>query len=196
MEAALPCGAEALPSGSFRSLPTTGSEGGHGSPTAETVSGLSAGHLWLAGIRSGVRQAVTDGISSESQSQPALSPDGKQLLFMQSRTDYMIVSASLSDATVERVISSEVPTGMPAWALHRKRLSMRASEADRLRSGCAAKTGTARLSPRSLSRRGRRFVLLPALSPQADRLLYTRGSGGSNDQFNWISSVSGGPRSG
>jgi len=37
------------------------------------------------------------------------------------------------------------------------------------------------------------MFLLPALSPQADRVLYTRGSGGSNDQFNWISSLSGGP---
>ncbi len=32
----------------------------------------------------------------------------------------MIVSASLSDASVERVISSEVATGMPSWAVHRK----------------------------------------------------------------------------
>jgi Tol biopolymer transport system component len=67
-----------------------------------------------------VRKAVTAGISSESQSQPALSPDGKHLLFTQSRRNYMIVSASLSDASVERVISSEVATGMPSWAVHRK----------------------------------------------------------------------------
>jgi hypothetical protein len=31
----------------------------------------------------------------------------------------MILSAPLSDASVERVISSEVPTGMPAWNAHR-----------------------------------------------------------------------------
>ena len=39
----------------------------------------------------------------------------------------------------------------------------------------------------------RSSFILPTLSPQADRVLYTRGSGGSNDQFNWISSLSGGP---
>ncbi|HEY3841213.1 MAG TPA: protein kinase, partial [Bryobacteraceae bacterium] len=78
------------------------------------------GRLWRADMRSEVREAMTGGVSSESQSQPALSPDGKHLLFKQSRTDYMIVSASLSDATVERVISSEVATGMPLWSPQRK----------------------------------------------------------------------------
>jgi Tol biopolymer transport system component len=134
--------------------------------------------------------AATAGISSESQSQPALSPDGKHLLFTQSRRDYMIVSASLSDASVERVISSEVATGMPAWAQHRKAfvyssersgssaIWMRSEDGERpivtADSFPSGTTGT---------------FILPTLSPQADRVLYTRGTGGSNDQFNWISSL-------
>jgi Tol biopolymer transport system component len=36
-------------------------------------------------------------------------------------------------------------------------------------------------------------LILPTLSPQSDRLLYTHGTGGSDNQFNWISSLSGGP---
>jgi Tol biopolymer transport system component len=141
-----------------------------------------------------VRQAVTAGISSESQSQPALSPDGRQLLFNQSRTDYMIVSASLSDASVERVISSEAATGMPAWALHRNAF-VYASE----RSGSSAIWMRGEDGDRpivtadSFPAGSRGSLILPTLSPQADRVLYTRGTGGSNDQFNWISSLSGGP---
>jgi Tol biopolymer transport system component len=106
----------------------------------------------------------------------------------------MIVSASLSDAAVERVISSDVATGMPAWALHRKAF-VYASE----RSGSSAiwirgEDGerpivTADSFPAGTSS----YFILPTLSPQADRVLYTRGTGGSNDQFNWISSLSGGP---
>ena len=149
-----------------------------------------AGHLWMADIRTGLRQKVTTGITSESQNQPALSPDGTQLLFNQSRTDYMIVSASLSDASVERVISSEVATGMPAWALHKNEfvyagqrnglsaIWMRAEDGDRpivtADSFPSGPTGS---------------FMLPALSPQADRVAFTRAA---DDQAVWISSVAGG----
>ncbi|HYL75076.1 MAG TPA: protein kinase [Bryobacteraceae bacterium] len=178
----------------FRSLPETGFGGWSWFPNGRNGVWSFAGHLQLAGIRSGLREGVTTGISSESQSQPALSPDGKQLLFKQSRTDYMIVSASLSDASVERVISSEAPTGMPAWALHRTEF-VYASE----RSGSSAIWMRGEDGDRpivtagALSSESRNSFILPTLSPQADRVLYTRGSGGSNDQYNWIASLSGGP---
>ena len=151
-------------------------------------------HLWAVGMHSGVRRAVTSGVSSESQTQPSLSPNGKQLLFLQNRTDYMIVSASLSDASVERVISSETPTGMPSWASHRNAfvyssdrsgssdIWMRGEDGDRpivTTATFPAGTGNS--------------LFLPTLSPQADRVLYTNGSGGSHDQFTWISSLAGGP---
>ena len=106
----------------------------------------------------------------------------------------MILSASLSDASIERVISSEVPTGMPAWAAHRQAfvyvsersgssaIWMRGEDGDRpIVTADSFPSGTTSI------------FILPALSPQADRVLYARGRGGSNDQFNWISSLSGGP---
>jgi TolB protein len=105
----------------------------------------------------------------------------------------MIVSASLSDASVERVISSEVATGMPAWALHRNAF-VYASE----RSGSSAiwirtEDGERPIVTADAFPSGTAGAfILPALSPQADRVLYTRGTGGSNDQFSWISSLSGG----
>jgi eukaryotic-like serine/threonine-protein kinase len=178
----------------FRSVPENAFGGWSWFPDGRSGLWAFGGHLWVAGIRSGVREAVTAGISSESQSQPALSPDGRRLLFTQSRRDYMILSASLSDASVERVISSEVATGMPAWASHRKAF-VYASE----RSGSSAIWMRGEDGERpivtadSFPSGAKRGLILPTLSPQADRVLYTRGSGGSNDQFNWISSLSGGP---
>ena len=35
----------------------------------------------------------------------------------------------------------------------------------------------------------RNSLILPTLSPQADRVLYTHGSAGSANQFNWVSSL-------
>jgi len=187
-------GGQGAPERVFRSVPEGGFGGWSWFPNGRSGVWSFDGHVWLAGMRSGLRRALTNGISSESQSQPALSPDGRQLLFRQSRTDYMIVSASLSDASVERVISSETTTGMPAWALHRNAF-VYASE----RSGSSAiwmrgEDGDRPIVTENAFPAGSKgSFILPTLSPQADRVLYTRGSGGSNEQFNWISSLSGGP---
>ena len=188
-----PAGQQA-PERVFRNVPDNGFGGWSWFPNGRSSIWSFGGHFWLAGNRSGIRDAVTAGVSSEGQSQPSLSPDGKQLLFNQSRTDYMILSASLIDASVERVISSEAVTGMPAWARQRKAfvytsdrsgssaIWMRSEDGDRpIVTAEAFPAGTTSL------------FLLPALSPQADRVLYARGRGGSQDQYNWISSLSGGP---
>ena len=178
----------------FKSVPNIQFGGWSSFPDGRSGIWSLGGHLRLVGIRSGMREAVTAGISSESQSQPALSPDGKQVLFRQARTDYMIVSASLSDASVERVISSEVATGMPAWT-SRRNAFVYVSE----RSGSSAIWMRSEDGDRPIVTAGSfpaattSIFILPALSPQADRVLYARGSGGSNDQYNWISSLSGGP---
>ena len=149
--------------------------------------------LWFVGIHSGPRRKMTTGISSESQSQPALSPDGKKLLFAQSSVDYMIVSASLSDATVQRVISSEIATGMPEWALHQEKFVY-----DSARNGSPAIWMRAEgwdrpiVTPEAFPPGSTIGFAAPALSPAADRVVYSRFN--KDQQFeNWISSVSGGP---
>jgi Tol biopolymer transport system component len=125
--------------------------------------------------------------------QPAISPDGTRLLFVQSRTDYMIVSASLSDGTVKRVLSSELPTGMPAWAAHQQQFvydSLRNGSPGiwmRSESGDRALVGTDAFPPGSTNDFG-----TPALSPNADRVLYAR-EDNERQGFNWISAVNGGP---
>ncbi len=178
----------------FRSVPNIAFGGWSWFPDGRSGIWSLGGHLRLAGVRSGAREAVTTGITSEGQSVPALSPDGRQLLFRQSRTDYMILSASVSDASVERVISSEAVTGMPLWAVHRK-VFVYASE----RSGASAiwmrdEDGDRPIVTADSFRSGStNTFILPALSPQADRVLYTRSSGGGENQFNWIASLSGGP---
>ena len=175
-------------------LPESGFGGWSWFPDGRAGIWSIAGHLWLAGIRSGVRQAVTTGISSESQSQPALSPDGKQLLFLHGRRDYMIDSASLSDASVERVISSDVVTGMPAWASQRKAFVYTSDRSGSSAIWMRGEDGDRPIVTADAFPPGAKgSFILPSLSPQVDRVLYTRASVGSDDQFNWISSLAGGP---
>jgi|SRR5580693_1141621 serine/threonine protein kinase len=150
-------------------------------------------HLWYAGIHSGPTRKLTAGTAAESESQPALSPDGEKMLFIQGKADYMIVSASLADATMKRVVSSEMPTGMPEWARHKEEFvytsARNGSPAIWMRGeGWDRPIVTTDAFPPSTTN----GFSTPSLSPGADRAAYTRDDKDRRFQI-WISSVSGGP---
>ncbi len=124
--------------------------GGRTGVLAWTATEGQPQHLWIAGFHSGVRRQITSGTSTLGETWPAISPDGHKILFKQDHEDFMLLSASLADASVERIISSDLATGMPAWASHREFLPTRVTATGRLPSGCAPKDGTVRLSRRQL----------------------------------------------
>jgi Tol biopolymer transport system component len=150
-------------------------------------------HLWLTDVNAGPTRKFTNTAPSQSEEEPAISPDGKSVLFLQESVDSMIVSASLSDATAKRVISSDMRTDMPSWALHQQ-----AFVYESLRNGSPAiwmrSEGTDRVlvAPQAFPGGTTKLFVTPALSPAADRLVYSRSD--NNEHFqNWISSLSGGP---
>jgi Tol biopolymer transport system component len=151
---------------------------------------LGMDHLWISGVYSGNRRQLTNGVST--QDSPAISPDGSKLLFAESHADYMILSALLADGTVKRVISSERPTGMPAWAANHDAFAYvgdrKATEAIWVRSGGVDRpVVTADMFPPGTTN----TFMTPALSPGADRLVFTRID--KNQRVaNWISSLAGG----
>ncbi len=181
------------------SLPNTGNtprwswfpDGRTGILSLTTTGGT---HLWFAGIRSGLHQPLMVGTPSETENQPVLSPDGKKILFTQGETEFTIASASLTDATVTRLISTTgMATGMPAWARHQDKIVY-----DTARSGSSAiwmrsegwdrPLVTADAFPPGTTNK----FMTPALSPDTGRVVYTRND--MDQKFNiWISSVSGGP---
>jgi eukaryotic-like serine/threonine-protein kinase len=148
-------------------------------------------HLWIADVDSSARRQVTSGASSERD--PALSPDGKKLLFVQFHQDYAFVSLSLENAMTERIASSELRADMPAWAMRRPQFAYVTTRNGQpelwVRGG-----GRDQLivTPASFSAGTTNAFMNPALSPAADRLIYTRlETNGS--VFSWITSISGGP---
>ena len=156
-------------------------------------TGEQGEHLWFAELHAGPKRQLMTATSSESESQPAISPDGKKLLFVQSRADHMIVSASLSDATVTRIISSEISVGMPAWAPRQPVFVY-----DSARDGSSAIWMRSQGSDRRLVTEDSfppgttSGFATPVLSPAADRVAYMREEP-SQQFYAWISSVSGGP---
>ncbi len=150
-------------------------------------------NLWLVGMHSGLKRQITANITAQNDTQPALSPAGDRLLFVREVFDNMILSLSLSDATVERVISSEVQTGMPAWARNKDEIAyeskrggttaiwMRSEGKDRPIVGTDVFPTGSTVS-----------FATPAISPAGDRLEYTRTD--KDQRFaTWISSLAGGP---
>ena len=150
-------------------------------------------HLWFAGRRAGLERPMMIGTPSESEGQPALSPDEKKLLYVQTRLDFMIVSTSLADGAVKRVISSGMHAAMPAWARHQQEFVYSS-----VRGGSSAlwlhgegwdrPIVTEQIFPPGTTD----GFVTPALSPNADRVVYSRIDKDQQIQ-SWISLVSGGP---
>jgi eukaryotic-like serine/threonine-protein kinase len=147
-------------------------------------------HLWIADIESGRRRQLTGGISSESD--PAVSPDGSKVLFVQDRPEYSLVSVALDTAVAERVMTSELALGMPAWAAGQEKFVYQTDRngppeiwlhAD----GWDRPVVTPAQSPTATASQ----FMNPALSPGADRVAYSR-LGTDSTLYAWISSVSGG----
>lgn len=148
-------------------------------------------NLWIVGVKSGKRRQLTNGTTLDWN--PAVSPDGTKILYTRGGADYRIVSASLVDATVERIVSSERQVIMPAWAAHQEKfvyvsdqggpaaIWMRSEGSDR------PIVTTAAFPPGTTD-----TFMNPTLSPGADRVIYVRGEPGNGFRL-WISSVSGGP---
>ncbi|MGA3024538.1 MAG: protein kinase [Bryobacteraceae bacterium] len=82
---------------------------------AAATHGMGAGsHLFLADTRSGRLQQITQGTGDEYQ--PSVSPDGKSILFTESRGDFDILSMSIADGSTQGLIVTARSENMPAWA--------------------------------------------------------------------------------
>ena len=189
---------KAQPKRILESLPNTGFTprwswfpgGAHAVMSLVTERGFN---LWLVGMHSGLKRQITATITAQNNTQPALSPSGDKLLFVNEVFDNMILSVSLSDAAVERVISSEVQAGMPAWALNKDEMVYESK-----RGGATAiwmrSEGKDRpiVTTDNFSAGSTVGFATPALSPAGDRIEYTRTD--KDQRFaNWISSLGGGP---
>ncbi len=147
--------------------------------------------LWLADVATGKRYALTSGTNTRGL--PAVSPNGRQIVFTDFTSNFDIVSAPLDGSLPHELIATERSEYMPAWASRKPDLVyvtdrngppeiwMRAGDSDR-------PLVTAQSFPAGTTM----FFVGPALSPDADRVIYLRVENGTKNSRLWISSVSGG----
>jgi len=149
----------------------------------------TSAQLWTADVITGNLHALTSGASPRIR--PDLSPDGQRIVFTEAVSDFNVVSAAL-DGSVCNLIATGRNELMPAWAAKQPALVY---VTDRngpseiwIRSGGLDRPlVTARDFPPATTR----WFMGPALSPDADRVVYTRCDARGPKSL-WISAVAGG----
>jgi len=148
--------------------------------------------LYMADTVSGAFAAFSRGTTN--QTDPAVSPDGGRLVFLESETNRDIVSVELATAVVTSVIATQRGEQMPAWA---SRDSALVYVTDR--NGAAeiwlhkpGQPDRPLVTPRDFPPDTTRGFMAPALSPDGTRVIYTTLFKLSGTGL-WMSSVAGGP---
>jgi len=148
--------------------------------------------LYMADTVSGAFAAFSRGTTN--QTDPAVSPDGGRLVFLESETNRDIVSVDLETAVVTPVIATQRGEQMPAWA---SRDSALVYVTDR--NGAAeiwlhkpGQLDRPLVTPRDFPPDTTRGFMAPALSPDGTRVIYTTLFKLSGTGL-WMSAVAGGP---
>ncbi len=147
-------------------------------------------HLWFADLASNERYQLTTGLSSESS--PSVSPDGKLIAFDRLESNLNVISLSLVDGTPQTLLGTEANEQMAAWAATTEQL---AYVTDRngvpevwVRSGAGSNRPV--ITKDTFPDNSTQFIMNPALSPDASRLMFIRLGG--DGVHNWIMSLSDG----
>lgn len=148
--------------------------------------------LWMADTVSGVRYALTSGTQTRSPS--GVSPDGRRMIFSESSDNYDVVSADVANASVHPLIWTERNEMMPAWAA-RKPVLVYVTDRNGppeiwLHTPDAADRPL--VAARDFPPGTTQWLMGPALSPDADRVIYTKIDQGTGGNHLWISALSGG----
>jgi hypothetical protein len=155
----------------------------------ETAPG-SPVQIWEAEVISGKRHAVLGG--ARSVAWPAVSPDGKKMVFTEAVANYDVVSAPLDGSAPRPLIATDRSEMMPAWAAKQAALVYVTDRNGPLeiwtRSGDADRPV---VTPRDFPPGTTEWFMGPALSPEADRVIYTRIEPKAGARL-WISALSGG----
>jgi Tol biopolymer transport system component len=147
-------------------------------------------HLWIVDVDSGARRQITNGTTLEAG--PAVSPDGKKILFQEVRRQFEFISVSLETGAAERIYASQISAGMPVWAAHDSKL-VYVSNRNGPPEIWEHSSGSERplVTPAQFPQGSTSLLMNPALSPDGNRLAYVR-VGADSKNVMWISAATGG----
>jgi serine/threonine protein kinase len=156
-----------------------------------TSAGNAPAQLYLADTSSGEFTVLSSGTTA--QLLPAVSPDGRELIFMESIADYDIVSVDLATAAVTPLISTQRSEQMPAWALKESAMVYVTDRNGGLEIWLHKPGQPDRplVSARDFPPDTTQWFMSPVLAPDASRVIYTRIERSGATRL-WMSAVAGG----
>ena len=148
-------------------------------------------HLWMADIESDQLAPLTTGNAGERL--PVVSPDGKSLIYSQSRTNLDVVSVSLADGEAKTLISTGRQESMAAWAANQDKLVWVTDRNGPMAIWIRQPDGSERplLTASDFPPGTHKWFMDPSLSPNAHQIVYVRVSNDGVTRL-WISSLAGG----
>ena len=152
---------------------------------------LGSTQLWFLDTQSGARHAITTG--TRDAFGPAIAPSGDRLVFRETSTDFDVVSVDLATGSATTLIATERTEQMPHWSAIERSLVYATNrngpaEIWLRRDGVPDRPlVTAQNFPADTTS----FMMLPALSPRGDRVMYSRVETGGQAWL-WMSAVGGG----
>ena len=155
-------------------------------------AGEDAEQLWIADTVSGEYHALTSGTANRSA--PAVSPDGQKLIFKETTGSFDIISVDLATAAAQPLIATERDELMPSWAARKPLLTYVTNRNGPQEIWLHGGDTTDRplVTARDFPPGKLQWLMGPALSPEGDRVVYTKPDNGSGEVRLWISNVAGG----
>jgi Tol biopolymer transport system component len=150
----------------------------------------SPAQIWLADTASENWRALTSGTTGHGFLD--VSPDGRKIVFAEYGGNYDIASVDLGTGKARRIMATERNEYMPAWAGKQERMVYVTARNGPQEIWIQANgRGRPLVSPRDFPPGTTQWFMSPDLSPDGERLMYTRMelTGGIHS---WISNVSGG----
>jgi Tol biopolymer transport system component len=147
--------------------------------------------IWLADTESDNWRALTSGTTNHNFLD--VSPDGRKIVFTEYAGNYDIASVNLETGKAQRVMATERDEYMPAWAAKQQRMVFVTSRNGPQEIWIQGNTGQGRplVTAHDFPSGTTQWFMSPALSPDGERVMYTRmePAGGIHT---WISNASGG----
>ncbi len=156
-----------------------------------TVDQHSTSHLWMADTESEDRTPLTTGTTDDSV--PAVSPDGKSILYCQEIHSLDVVSLSLEDGAAKTLITTGRMDSDPAWAADENKLAWVTNRSGPWEIWFRSPDGSERPAITAADFNGAptKWFMTPSLSPHGDRLIFTRVDTSGIIRL-WLSSLAGG----
>jgi Tol biopolymer transport system component len=145
---------------------------------------LGAQQLWLADTRSETRYEITSG--TESRSNPAVSPDGKRVLYTEGVSTSAIVNVDFHTAALTPLIATDRSQMMPAWAQKAPVMAYVTDRNGPQEIWLHASDGERPL----IASAGNRWLIGPAPSPDGARIAYSEVDLASGATRLWIVAAS------